>query len=84
MGFARPYQGRQRAVFEVKEVLMQEELEQCRSECLILCGRLLYALEENRDDAHSFFSGKLYEAYDTVTDQAKNKVQKIKNKIRNL
>lgn len=63
---------------------MQHELEQCRLECLSLCDRLLVALEENQEDAHSFFGGELYQAYDAATDKAKNKVKKIRNKIKNL
>lgn len=63
---------------------MQEELEQCRSEALVLCNRLLAALAENRDDARSFFGGELYHTYDTAMDKAEGQVQKIKNMIRNL
>lgn len=63
---------------------MQHELEQCRLDSLSLCDRLLAALEENREDAHSFFAGELYQAYDAATDKAKNKVKKIRSKIRNL
>ena len=63
---------------------MQEELEQCRLESLSLCDRLLVALEENQEDAHLFFAGEVYQAYDSATDKAKNKVKKIRNKLRNL
>ena len=63
---------------------MQEELEQCRLGSLSLCDRLLVLLEENREDAHSFFGGEVYQAYDTTTEKAKNNVQRIRNKIRNL
>jgi hypothetical protein len=63
---------------------MQEELEQCRSDCLSLCDRLLTALEENREDANSFFAGEVHQAYDAATDRAKQKVKRIKTKIRNL
>ena len=63
---------------------MQEELEQYRSYCLSLCNRLLAALEENRDDAHSFFAGEVYQAYASANEKAKNKVTKIRNKLRNL
>lgn len=63
---------------------MQEVLEQCRLDSLSLCNQLLAALEKNREDAHSFFAGEVYQAYDAATDKAKNKVQKIRNKIRNL
>lgn len=63
---------------------MQEEFEQRRSAALVLCNRLLAALEENQDDAHSFFGGEVYQVYDSTTDIAKNKVKKIRNEIRNL
>lgn len=63
---------------------MQEELEQCRADSLLLCDRLLAALEGNRDDAHSFFAGELYQAYSAATMKAKDKVRSIKSKIRNL
>ena len=63
---------------------MQEILEQGRSDSLILCDRLLAALEENREDAHSFFAGEVRRAYDAATEKAKNKVQNIRNKIRSL
>ena len=63
---------------------MQEELEQRRSDSLSLCDRLLVALEENREDAYSFFGGDVYQAYIAATDKAKSKVKKIKSKIRNL
>lgn len=63
---------------------MQNELEQCRLDSLLLCDRLLAALEENREDAHLFFGGEVYQAYDAATDKAKNKVQRIRSKIRNL
>jgi uncharacterized protein YukE len=63
---------------------MQEVLEQCRSDALILCDRLLAALAENREDANSFFAGELHQAYDAATDKAENKVVRIKNMIRNL
>ena len=65
-------------------MIMQEELEQCRSECLLLCDRLLSALEENREDAYLFFGGEVYPVYDAATDKAKNKVREIRNKVRNL
>ena len=63
---------------------MQEELEQYRSDSLLLCNRLLAMLEENRDDAHSFFAGEVYQAYDAATEKAKNKAMNIANKLRNL
>ena len=63
---------------------MLEELEQCKSESLALCDRLLAALEDNRDAARSFFAGELYQAYDAATDKAENQVKKIRSKIRNL
>lgn len=63
---------------------MQEELERCRSGSLALCDRLLTALEKNQEDAHSFFAGEVYQAYDDATDKAKNKVHKIRNKLRSL
>lgn len=63
---------------------MQKDLEQHRSETLVLCNRLLVKLEQNREDAHAFLGGEVYQAYDTATEKAKNKVQKIRNKIRNL
>ena len=61
---------------------MEEELEQRRSDALVLCNRLLAALAENREDAHSFFSGEVYRAYISATDKAENKIAKIRNKIR--
>lgn len=63
---------------------MQEELEQYRSDSLLLCDRLLTVLEENREDACSFFGGEVQRAYEAATDKAKNKVRIIRNKIRNL
>ena len=63
---------------------MQEELEQYKLDSLWLCDRLLVALEENMEDAHSFFAGEVYQAYDAATDKAKNKIQEIRSKIRNL
>lgn len=63
---------------------MQEELERNRADSLTLCNRLLNALDQNRDDAHSFFAGEVLRAYDTATQKATNKMQKIKSKIRNL
>ena len=63
---------------------MQEELEQSRSDALSLCDRLLAALEKNQEDGRSFFAGEVHQAYDAATDKAINKVQKIRNKIRNL
>ena len=61
---------------------MEEELEQRRSDALVLCNRLLAALAENREDAHSFFSGEVYRAYIAAPDKAENKIAKIRNKIR--
>ena len=63
---------------------MQGELEQCRSDALALCNRLMTALEKNQEDANAFFAGEVHRAYDTVTDKAKYKVQQIKNKLRTL
>lgn len=63
---------------------MQEVLEQNKLESLALCDRLLTKLEENKEDACSFFGGEMYQTYNTVTDRAKHKVQTIKSKIRNL
>lgn len=63
---------------------MQEELERFRLVNLSLCDRLLAMLEENREEARLFFGGELYQAYDTVTDKAKNKIHVIRNKLRNL
>lgn len=63
---------------------MQEILEQGRLDSLSLCERLLVALEENREDAHSFLAGDVYQAYDAATEKAKNSVQRIRSKIRNL
>lgn len=61
---------------------MEEELEQRRSDALVLCNRLLAALAENREDASSFFAGEVYRAYAAATDKAENKIAKIRNKIR--
>lgn len=61
---------------------MEEELEQRRSDALILCNRLLAALAENREDARSFFTGEVYKTYAVATDKAENKIAKIRNKIR--
>ena len=63
---------------------MQEELEQLRVESLSLCNRLLTLLEENREDAYSFFGGEVYQSYTDATEKAKNKAQKIRSKIRSL
>ena len=63
---------------------MQREMEQCKAESLALCDRLLTALENNREDARSFFAGEVHQAYDSATEKAKNKAQKIRNKLRNL
>lgn len=63
---------------------MQEEMEQWRLDSLSLCDRLLVLLEENREDACSFFGGEVFQDYVTATEKAKNKVQKIRSKIRNL
>jgi len=63
---------------------MQNELEQCRLDSLVLCDRLLAVLEENREDAHSFFGGEVYQAYDAATDKAQNKVREIRSKVKQL
>lgn len=63
---------------------MQEELEQCKSDGLSLCDQLLILLEKNREDAHSFFGGEVYQAYVAATENAKNSVQRIRNQIKNL
>lgn len=63
---------------------MDEKLEQCLTDSLALCDRLLISLNKNREDAYSFFAGELYRAYDAATDQAEQKVRKIKNRIKNL
>ena len=63
---------------------MRKDLEQCRTDSVSLCDRLLTALEENREDARLFFGGEVYRAYETATERAKNKVKKIKSEIRNL
>ena len=63
---------------------MQEELERFRSDSLLLCERLLAMLEENREEACLFFGGEIHQAYDTVTEKAKNKTHVIRNKLRNL
>ena len=63
---------------------MQEDLEQCRIDSLALCDRLLVLLEENQEDARLFFGGEVYQSYETVTETAKNKVRKIRSKIKNL
>ena len=63
---------------------MQEKLEQCRADSLSLCSRLLAALEEDREDARSFFAGDVYQAYDSAAELAKNKVRNIRNNIINL
>lgn len=63
---------------------MREKLEQCRSDGVSLCDRLLDAMKENREDAHSFFAGELYQAYVDATDKARSKVKSIRIKIRNL
>ena len=63
---------------------MQKELEQQRLDSLLLCDRLMVLLRENQEDANSFFAGEVQKAYDAATDKARMKVQKIRNKIKNL
>ena len=42
---------------------MEQEVEQYRDVCMALCNKLIVALEENQDDAHSFFGGEVYQVY---------------------
>ena len=63
---------------------MQEELDQHKLDSLLLCDRLLVLLKENQEDACLFFAGEVYQAYNAATDKARNKMRKIKSKIRNL
>lgn len=63
---------------------MQEELERYRSESMALCYRLMAKLDENRDEARSFFAGEILRSYEMATDKAKSKLSKIRNKLINL
>lgn len=63
---------------------MQEELGQFKLDSLSLCDQLLAVLENNQEDAHLFFAGEVYQAYDAATEKAIIKVKQIKTKIRGL
>lgn len=63
---------------------MNEELEKYKTNCLELCRRLLGKLDENEEEAASFFGGDIYKAYLQATDEAKNKTRSIQGKIRNI
>lgn len=63
---------------------MEEELEKYRAYSLSLCEKLIYSLKRNQNDAASFFGGDIYRAYQTATEEAIEKAQKCRNKIRNL
>lgn len=63
---------------------MNDDLERYKEYCLVLCNRLNNDLERNKDEADEFFGGDIYRAYFKATDEAINKVNKIRNKIRRL
>lgn len=63
---------------------MEEQLEQCREESLYLCDRLITEFNQNQEEAASFLSGDIYNAYLKATEAAINKVKRTRNKIRNL
>ena len=60
------------------------ELRRLQEQSLYLCERLINGLNENKDDADSFFGGDVYKSYVEATESAINKAKKAKNKIRNL
>ena len=60
------------------------QLRRLQEQSLHLCNRLINSLNENKDDADSFFGGDVYKAYVEATELAINKANKAKNKIRNL
>ena len=60
------------------------ELRRLQEQSLYLCNRLINSLNENKDDADSFFGGEVYKAYVEATESAVNRAKKAKQKIRNL
>lgn len=60
------------------------ELRRLQEQSLYFCSRLMKCLNENQNDAASFFGGDVCKAYVEATEAAANKVNKTRNKIRNL
>lgn len=63
---------------------MADELEQCQSEALALCNKLISELKRNQEEAGTFFGGEIHKAYVTSTEKAINSTQNIKNRLKKL
>ena len=63
---------------------MEEEVEKYRNASLYYCNKLLNEIQRNQEDIDLFFGGDLYKAYHTATEQAVDKANQVRMKIRNL
>ena len=60
------------------------ELRRLQEQSLYFCNRLINLLNENKEDAGSFFGGDVHKAYVGATESAISKAKRTKQKIRNL
>ena len=63
---------------------MDNELCQRKYRSLNYCDRLRADLALWKEEARTFFGGEIYQAYIKATDQAIEKVQEVRAKIRNI
>lgn len=63
---------------------MDDKINAYKTNSIYYCNKLLCSLEEDKDDADSFFGGEMHKAYIEATDKAISKTRKIQNKIRNI
>ena len=63
---------------------MNDELIKYKKNSLILSEKLLADFNRNKDDASDFFGEDIYIEYVKATEEAINKIVKIRNNIRNL
>ena len=61
-----------------------EERELLKDYSLSLCGQMICELNRNIEDSRAFLGGEMLKAYVKATEEAINKANRIKMKIRNL
>lgn len=62
----------------------EQELRRLRDQSLYYCNRLLNELNENKEEAATFFGGDICRAYVKATEAAINKAKRTKGKIQNI
>lgn len=60
------------------------QLQRLKSSSISHCNKLINDVRKDHEDIHTFFSGELCKIYKNATEQAMEKAQSVRSKLRNL